>query len=64
MSFIILCVGIVVLRNSMQGFGDYKTPVFSSFIELMGKVVFTFYICQILWILGIIWTEPVIWVLW
>lgn len=28
MSFIILCVGIVVLRNSMQGFGDYKTPVF------------------------------------
>ena len=37
MSFIILCVGIVVLRNSMQGFGDYKTPVFSSFIELMGK---------------------------
>ena len=32
MSFIILCVGIVVLRNSMQGFGDYKTPVFSSFI--------------------------------
>ena len=42
MSFIILCVGIVVLRNSMQGFGDYKTPVFSSFIELMGKVVFTF----------------------
>ena len=32
----------VVLRNSMQGFGDYKTPVFSSFIELMGKVVFTF----------------------
>lgn len=63
MSFIILCVGIVVLRNSMQGFGDYKTPVFSSFIELMGKVVFTFTFIRFFGYWGIIWTEPVIWVL-
>lgn len=63
MSFIILCVGIVVLRNSMQGFGDYKTPVFSSFIELMGKVVFTFTFVRFYGYWGIIWTEPVIWVL-
>ena len=62
MSFIILCVGIVVLRNSMQGFGDYKTPVFSSFIELMGKV-FTFTFVRFFGYWGIIWTEPVIWVL-
>lgn len=61
MSFIILCVGIVVLRNSMQGFGDYKTPVFSSFIELMGKVVFTFTFVRFFGYWGIIWTEPVIW---
>ena len=63
MSFIILCVGIVVLRNSMQGFGDYKTPVFSSFIELMGKVVFTLTFVRFFGYWGIIWTEPVIWVL-
>ena len=63
MSFIILCVGIVVLCNSMQGFGDYKTPVFSSFIELMGKVVFTFTFVRFFGYWGIIWTEPVIWVL-
>lgn len=63
MSFIILCVGIVVLRNSMQGFGDYKTPVFSSFIELMGKLVFTFTFVRFFGYWGIIWTEPVIWVL-
>lgn len=63
MSFIILCVGIVVLRNSMQGFGDYKTPVFSSFIELMGKVIFTFTFVRFFGYWGIIWTEPVIWVL-
>ena len=63
MSFIILCVGIVVLRNSMQGFGDYKTPVFSSFIELMGKVVFTVTFVRFFGYWGIIWTEPVIWIL-
>ena len=63
MSFLIICVGIVVLRNSMQGFGDYQTPVFSSFIELMGKVVFTFTFVRFFGYWGIIWTEPVIWVL-
>ncbi len=63
MSFLPVCVGIVVLRNSMQGFGDYKTPVFSSFIELMGKLVFTFTFVRFFGYWGIIWTEPVIWIL-
>ena len=63
MSFLPVCVGIVVLRNSMQGFGDYKTPVFSSFIELAGKLVFTFTFVRIFEYWGIIWTEPVIWIL-
>lgn len=63
MSFLIICVLIVVLRNSMQGFGDYKTPVLSSFIELIGKLVFTFVFVKIFGYWGIIWTEPVIWFL-
>lgn len=61
MSFLLICVFIVVLRNSMQGFGDYRTPVFSSFIELLGKLVFTFVFVRIYGYWGIIWTEPVIW---
>ena len=63
MSFLIICVLIVVLRNSMQGFGDYKTPVLSRFIELIGKLVFTFVFVKIFGYWGIIWTEPVIWFL-
>lgn len=63
MSFLIVCVFIVVLRNSMQGFGDFKTPVFSSFIELVGKLVFTFVFVRLFDYWGIIWTEPVIWIL-
>ena len=63
MSFLMVCVLIVVLRNSMQGFGDYVTPIFSSFIELVGKLVFTFVFVRMFDYWGIIWAEPVIWFL-
>ena len=39
MSFIVICGVIVILRNSMQGFGDRVIPVFSSCIELAGKIM-------------------------
>ena len=42
MSFIVICGVIVILRNSMQGFGDRVIPVFSSCIELAGKIIFAF----------------------
>lgn len=63
MSFLLVCLVIVILRNSMQGFGDYRTPVISSFIELLGKIVFTFVFVRLFGYWGIIWTEPVIWFL-
>ena len=63
MSFQFVCVLIVVLRNSMQGFGDYVTPIVSSFIELVGKIIFTAVFVKIFAYWGVIWTEPVIWFL-
>lgn len=63
MLFIIVTVFIVVLRNSMQGFGDYVTPLVSSFIELLGKLVFTFVFVSKFGYWAIIWTEPIIWIL-
>ena len=63
MSFLLVCLFIVILRNCMQGFGDYRTPILSSFIELMGKLVFTFVFVRMFGYWGIIWTEPVIWFL-
>ncbi len=63
MSFLLVCLFIVILRNCMQGFGDYRTPVLSSFIELVGKLVFTFVFVRLFGYWGIIWTEPVIWFL-
>ncbi len=63
MSFLLVCLFIVILRNCMQGFGDPRTPILSSFIELVGKLVFTFVFVRLFGYWGIIWTEPVIWFL-
>ncbi|MGN0141726.1 MAG: MATE family efflux transporter [Roseburia sp.] len=62
MSFLMVCVLIVVLRNTMQGIGDYVTPVVSSFIELAGKLLFTFFVVRRFAYWGVIWTEPLIWI--
>lgn len=62
MSFIIVCGVIVILRNSMQGFGDRVIPVFSSYIELAGKIIFAFVFAPVFAYWGIIWAEPVVWI--
>lgn len=62
MTFQIVCMVIVLLRNTMQGIGDYVTPIFSSLIELLGKTVFTFLIVRMYGYWGVIWTEPVSWI--
>ena len=62
MSFQVVCVFIVILRNSLQGIGDQRTPVFSSFIELAGKIVFTVVFVRFFGYWAVIWTEPVIWI--
>ena len=62
MSFIVVCGVIVILRNSMQGFGDRVIPVFSSCIELAGKIIFAFVFAPMFADWGIIWAEPVVWI--
>ena len=62
MSFIVICGGIVILRNSMQGFGDRVIPVFSSCIELAGKIIFAFVFAPMFAYWGIIWAEPMVWI--
>lgn len=52
---------ICLFRNSMQGFGDSKTPVFSSSLELLAKVVAAFLLAPRIGYWGIIVSEPVAW---
>ena len=63
MLFEMVCVWIVILRNTMQGVGDYKTPIFSSFLELACKIVFTAVFVRYFGYWGVIWTEPVTWII-
>lgn len=62
MSFIVICGVIVILRNSMQGFGDRIIPVLSSCIELAGKIIFAFVFAPMFAYWGIIWAEPMVWI--
>ena len=52
---------ICILRNSMQGFGDTRTPLISSVIELIGKVAIAFLLVPSLQYMGVIIAEPIVW---
>lgn len=52
---------ICLFRNSMQGFGDNRTPVFSSTLELAGKIAIAFLLAPAIGYMGIIVSEPIVW---
>lgn len=54
---------ICLFRNAMQGFGDSKTPVFSSALELLTKVVVAFLLAPAIGYWGIIICEPIAWII-
>ena len=62
-SFYFLPATICILRNSMQGFGDTRTPLVSSLIELAGKVLIAFLLAPVVGYMGIIVAEPIVWAL-
>ena len=53
---------ICIVRNVMQGIGDHVTPIFSSFIECIGKVLITMLLVPHMKYMGIIIAEPVVWI--
>ena len=62
-SFYFLPAIICILRNSMQGFGDSRTPLISSFIELVGKVLIAYLLVPNLEYMGVVLSEPIVWAL-
>lgn len=54
---------ISILRNTLQGIGDRMTPIVSSFIELLGKVLIAIFLTPVLNYMGIIWAEPIVWII-
>lgn len=54
---------ICLFRNSMQGFGDTRTPIFSSSLELIGKVLISAFLVPAIGYWGVIVAEPIVWVI-
>ena len=54
---------ITIIRNALQGLGDKITPIVSSSIELVGKIILTFTLIKVCGYWGVILTEPIVWVL-
>lgn len=59
--FYFVPIVITLFRNSMQGFGDSRTPVFSSSLELIGKVLIATFLSPVIGYWGIIISEPIVW---
>lgn len=48
-------------RNALQGIGDHTTPLVSSGVELVGKILAAYILAPLLGYWGIILTEPIVW---
>ena len=54
---------ICLARNAMQGMGDSITPLISSAVELVGKVLVAVVFSGYFGYMAVIWSEPVTWIL-
>jgi len=59
--FYIILGMLLNLRYALQGIGKKKTPVISSVIEFISKVIFAFFLVPALGYMGVIICEPIIW---
>jgi Na+-driven multidrug efflux pump len=48
-------------RLSLQGIGKKVVPLISSVMELIGKILFAFFLVPVLGYFGVIICEPIIW---
>ena len=53
---------LLVLRNALQGLGQKMMPLVSSIIEMVGKILFVIFIIPSAGYLGVIFVEPILWV--
>nr|WP_308496386.1 MATE family efflux transporter [uncultured Agathobacter sp.] len=52
---------ICIVRNAMQGLGEQITPLVSSSLEMVGKIVIAFTLVPLLGYTGVIVAEPIVW---
>lgn len=60
-TFYFVTAVIIIVRNAMQGIGIYLVPLFSSGIELVGKVIIAATLVPFMQYQGVIIAEPIVW---
>lgn len=58
----VLVAIIFTIRFSMQGVGDKVTPLVSSGIEMIGKIIMTYTLVPVMSYMGVILVEPITWI--
>lgn len=61
--FFFFMAGIGIFRNSLQALGEYATPLITSGIELVSKVVIAMILVPMIGYMGVILAEPIIWII-
>ena len=59
--FYVVTALICVIRNAMQGLGEHITPLVSSSLEMVGKIVIAQTLVPWLGYTGVILAEPIVW---
>ena len=52
---------ICIIRTALQGIGDHITPLVSSSLEMIGKIVLAWLLVPCLGYTGVILSEPIVW---
>ena len=60
-AFYFVTAVICIFRNTMQGLGDTRTPVLSSSMEFVGKILIACFLAPQIGYFGIIIAEPIVW---
>lgn len=61
--FYMVAACVTLFRNVLQGLGNHITPIVSSLVELVGKVVFAKLMVPRIGYFGVILAEPIVWIL-
>lgn len=61
--FYFITAVICVVRNAMQGLGERVVPLFSSALEMLGKIAIAAKLVPMLGYTGVILAEPIVWFL-
>lgn len=52
---------ICIVRNAMQGLGEHNTPLISSSLEMIGKIIIAATLVPVMGYTGVIIAEPLVW---